>query len=403
MSKYAQRIENMQESAYIVRSLFGSMVNKDVISFGGGAPANEALPIEILNEITHDILNRNSRGIEALAYGPVDGVADLRQVICDQLLIPKGVKAEPDNILITNGGMEVMNLVGQLYLNAKDIVLVESPTFVQSILSFEMFEAKCIPVKMDNDGMDPDELEEKIKKYNPKMVYVIPTFHNPTGRTLSIERRRKIAELGSKYNVLILEDDPYRDIRYSGEELPTIKSFDKTNNVILANSFSKIFSAGLRLGYIWVEDDEVISKLCDAKSATNSHTSMLPQILCADFFNKGYFEEHLKSLRSLYAERRDTMMSCLEKYFPEGTKWTVPDGGLFTWVILPNGMNSSDLLEVAVKEPYKVAFVSGSGFFAEKGGLGEDCMRLSFGSNTPALIEEGMKRLGKLVTDRMNS
>ncbi len=401
--KFANRMYGMEDTANRIKNLFGAMTDPEIISFGGGAPAKEALPVEIINKLASEVLQRDGRGVESLQYGPVQGTKDLREVVCKYLLNPKGMDAKAKNIMITAGGMETIYLLCQLFIEKGDVILLESPSFIHSIEVFEMFEAKCIPVKMDNDGIDPDELEEKIKKYNPKMVYVIPTFHNPTGRTLSIERRRKIAELGSKYNVLILEDDPYRDIRYSGEELPTIKSFDKTNNVILANSFSKIFSAGLRLGYIWVEDDEVISKLCDAKSATNSHTSMLPQILCADFFNKGYFEEHLKSLRSLYAERRDTMMSCLEKYFPEGTKWTVPDGGLFTWVILPNGMNSSDLLEVAVKEPYKVAFVSGSGFFAEKGGLGEDCMRLSFGSSTPALIEEGMKRLGKLVTDRMNS
>jgi 2-aminoadipate transaminase len=338
--------------------------------------------------------------VEALQYGPVQGTKDLREVIVKYLLNPKGMKAEAENIMVTSGGMETINLLCQLFIEKDDVILVESPSFIHTIEVFEMFQAKCIPVAMDNDGMMVDELEEKIREYQPKMVYVIPTFHNPTGRTLSVERRRRIAELGSQYDVLILEDDPYRDIRYFGEDLPTIKSFDKTNHTILANSFSKIFSAGLRLGYIWAEA-EVISKLCDAKSATNSHTSMLPQILCAEFFNQGYYEEHLKKLVALYSVRRDTMMRCLREYFPEGTKWTEPDGGLFTWVQLPEGMNSAELLKMAVQPPYKVAFVSGEGFFAEKGGKGADCMRLSFGSNRPELIEEGMKRLGDLVRDRL--
>lgn len=398
--KFADRMYTMEDTANRIKNLFGAMTDPNIISFSGGAPAKEALPVEIVERLARDVLVRDGRGVEALQYGPVQGTKDLREVIVKYLLNPKGMKAEAENIMVTAGGMETINLLCQLFIEKDDVILVESPSFIHTIEVFEMFQAKCIPVAMDNDGMMVDELEEKIREYQPKMVYVIPTFHNPTGRTLSVERRRRIAELGSQYDVLILEDDPYRDIRYFGEDLPTIKSFDKTNHTILANSFSKIFSAGLRLGYIWAEA-EVISKLCDAKSATNSHTSMLPQILCAEFFNQGYYEEHLKKLIALYSVRRDTMMRCLREYFPEGTKWTEPDGGLFTWVQLPEGMNSAELLKMAVQPPYKVAFVSGEGFFAEKGGKGADCMRLSFGSSRPEIIEEGMKRLGTLVRDRL--
>ncbi len=398
--KFADRMYTMEDTANRIKNLFGAMTDPSIISFSGGAPAKEALPVEVVERLAQGVLVREGRGVEALQYGPVQGTKDLREVIVKYLLNPKGMKAEAENIMVTSGGMETINLLCQLFIEKDDVILVESPSFIHTIEVFEMFQAKCIPVAMDNDGMMVDELEEKIREYQPKMVYVIPTFHNPTGRTLSVERRRRIAELGSQYDVLILEDDPYRDIRYFGEDLPTIKSFDKTNHTILANSFSKIFSAGLRLGYIWA-DAEVISKLCDAKSATNSHTSMLPQILCAEFFNQGYYEEHLKKLVALYSVRRDTMMRCLREYFPEGTKWTEPDGGLFTWVQLPEGMNSAELLKMAVQPPYKVAFVSGEGFFAEKGGKGADCMRLSFGSNRPELIEEGMKRLGDLVRDRL--
>ncbi len=401
MSKYAQRIENMQESAYIVRSLFGSMVNKDVISFGGGAPANEALPIEILNEITHDILNRNSRGIEALAYGPVDGVADLRQVICDQLLIPKGVKAEPDNILITNGGMEVMNLVGQLYLNAKDIVLVESPTFVQSILSFEMFEAKCVPVDVDEDGMIIDDLEKKIAEYNPKLIYVIPTFQNPSGRTLSLERRKKIAKLAMKHDIIVLEDDPYRDIRFIGEELAPIKTFDESEKVILGNSFSKIFSPGVRLGYV-VANKEIIKEFWNIKLATNSHTSIFPQVLAAEFFKRGYYPEHHKMLCDLYRERRNAMCDSIDEFFPVGTKRTSPEGGLFCWVELPEHINTSEFLEEAKdREDIRVAFLPGEKFFPKDFEIKKNCMRLSYGNVPADKIKEGIKRLAKLINEKV--
>ena len=219
MPQFAQRMKTMEKSANIIKGLFGAMNDPGLISFGGGAPAREALPVDRVREIASDIITTDKKGIEALQYGSVMGLPELREVVVDHLLVPKGVKAKAENILITSGGLEGINLLCQLYIDRGDIILVESPTFVHCVEIFEMFEAKCIAVEMDGDGMNTEDLEAKIKKYRPKMVYVIPTFHNPTGRTLSLERRQKIAELGSKYDVIILEDDPYRDIRYSGSDL----------------------------------------------------------------------------------------------------------------------------------------------------------------------------------------
>ncbi len=401
MSKFAERITSMENSAAVLRKLFGAMNDPDIISFGGGAPAREALPVDIIREITNDIMRTEKRGIEALQYGPVVGTSDLREVVVNDLLAPKGVYAKADNIVITGGGMEAINMLCQLYINPGDIILVESPSFVHSIEVFDMFQAKCIPVAMDGNGMDTEDLEKKIVKYNPKMVYVIPTFQNPTGITLSLERRQRIAEFGSKYDVIILEDDPYRDIRYSGSDLPPIKAFDQTGHTVLANSFSKIFSAGSRLGYI-LADDEVSNKLFDVKTATNSHTSMLPQILCAEFFKRGYYAAHHKMICDLYRERRDVMMECIDRYFPEGTKRTTPDGGLFMWVELPGGINTTELLTEAVNNPeVKVAYVAGEGFYAEGGGKGSDCMRISFGGVSPEKIRIGTERLGKLINTKL--
>jgi 2-aminoadipate transaminase len=341
------------------------------------------------------------RGYEILSYGPVIGAKDLRDVIVKELLAPKGVQANADNIIITTGGLEVMSLMCQLFIEPGDIILVESPTFVHSVETFSMFEAKCVAVEMDDDGMIVGELEEKIIKYNPKIVYVIPTFQNPTGRTLSMERRQKIAELGSKYDVIILEDDPYRDIRYSGDELLPIKAFDKTGHTVLANSFSKIFSPGSRIGYVYANDD-IISKMTDAKSASNSHTSLLPQIICAEFFKRGYYPEHHKQLCDIHRERRDAMIESIDKFFPEGTKRTFPDGGLFTWVELPGGINTSELLKEATSNPdVKAAFVAGEGFFTEGNGKGSNCMRLSFGGNSPDKIRIGIERLGNLIKSKL--
>ncbi len=401
MSKFAQRMTTMEKSATIIRNLFGAMNDPGIISFGGGAPAKEALPIDIVREITNEIMRVDKRGVEALQYGGVMGLTDLREIIVNDLLAPKGVKGKVENVLITNGGLEPMNLVCQLYIEPGDVILVESPTFVHSIEIFEMFQAKCIAVDMDDNGMVPEDLEVKIVKYKPKMAYVIPTFQNPTGRTLSLDRRQKIAELGSKYDVVILEDDPYRDIRYSGNDLLPIKAFDKTGHTILANSFSKIFSPGSRLGYI-LANDEVTAKLFDAKTATNSHTSMLPQIICAEFFKRGYYPAHHKMVCDLYRERRNVMVESIDKFFPEGTKRTFPDGGLFTWAELPGGINTTELLVESTTNPeVKVAYIAGESFFTEGGGMGNNCMRVSFGGVAPEKIRTGIERLGSLICSKL--
>jgi 2-aminoadipate transaminase len=390
-------MKTMERSAAIIRSLFGTMGDPGVISFGGGAPAREALPVDLVREIANDVIRSESRGVEALQYGGVMGLPDLRKAVADDLLAPKGVSADPANILITSGGIEGINLLCQVFIDPGDIILVESPTFVHCVEIFDMFQARCISVSMDENGMIPEDLEEKIKKYHPKMVYLIPTFHNPTGRTLSLERREKIAGLGSRYDTIILEDDPYRDIRYSGKDLLPIKAFDKTGHTVLANSFSKIFSPGSRLGYV-LASEQITAKLFDAKTATNSHTSMLPQVICAEFFRRGYYPAHHRMICDLYRERRDTMIECIDTFFPKGTKRVFPDGGLFTWAELPGGINTTELLAESLADPgVRVAFVAGEGFFIEGNGMGNNCMRISFGSTPPERIRIGAERLGRLI------
>lgn len=398
MPEFAQRMQDMEQTASVIRKLFNAMSDAETISFGGGAPAHEGLPIEQVREICSDVLTRDRRGVEALQYGTVLGVKDLREAVVSQLLKPKGIDADIDEILIVNGGLETMNLLCQVYINPGDVILVESPTFVHCVEIFEMFQAKCVAVECDEFGMVPEDAEKKIKEYCPKFVYVIPTFQNPTGKTLPADRRKRLAELGSQYDVIILEDDPYQELRYSGEPLPPIKSFDKTGHTVYANSFSKIFSPGSRLGFVHARK-EIIMKLFDAKTATNSHTSSLAQVVCAEFFNRGYFAEHLKKIREIHRERRDVMMACIDKYFPEGTKKVFPDGGLFTWVELPEGMDAGELLKEA--NANKVHYIAGEGFFVEGGGKGKNCMRISFGNVTPEMIETGMKRLGDVFAKKV--
>lgn len=398
MPEFAQRMTYMRDSADIIRRLFAAMGDPETISFGGGAPAHEGLPVEQVREICEDVITRDGRGVEMLQYGSVLGVKDLREQIAEKLLAPNGLNASADELIIVNGGLETINLLCQLYINPGDVVLVESPTFVHCVEIFEMFQAKCIAVDCDEQGMLMEDLERKIIEYGPKIVYVIPTFQNPTGKTLPADRRERMAELGSKYDVIILEDDPYQALRYSGEELRPIKYYDKTGHTVYANSLSKIFSPGSRLGYCYAEK-AIIDKLFEAKTATNSHTSNIPQIVAAEFFMRGYYDKHLERLRAIHRERRDVMIACLDKYMPEGTKRVFPDGGLFTWVELPGDIDTAELLKEAGK--YKVAYIAGAGFFVEGGGKGKNCMRISYGNVSPEKIEEGVKRLAELVKSKL--
>ncbi len=398
MAEFAKRIAYMQSSADVIRQLFESMTDPETISFGGGAPAREALPVEIVHDIAAEVLTREKRGIQALQYGNPIGIPDLRQAVIDKLLAPKGLKAGLENILIAAGGIETINLISQLYLEPGDVVLVESPTFVQAVQIFQLLEARCIACQTDDNGLVIEDVEAKIKQFSPKMVYVIPTFQNPSGRTLSRERRKALAELGSAYNLIILEDDPYSELRYSGDKLPPVKYFDQTGNTIFVNSFSKIFSPGCRLGYAFA-DENIIRKIYDVKTATNSHTNMVTQILCAEFFSRGLFEPHLKKICDIHRERRDVMMECFKNMLPEGINYVYPDGGLFTWVELPPHVDTTGMLHEALAQ--KVAYVPGKGFFVENQDSHNNCMRVSFGGVVPEKIQLGMERLAGVIRTKM--
>lgn len=399
MAKFAQRIAYMQQTSDVMRYLFESMTDPDTISFGGGAPAQEALPVEIVHDIASHVLTRDQRGIQALQYGNPMGIPDLRRAVIEKLLEPKGLTAELENVIIVAGGIESLNLVSQMYLEPGAVILVESPTFVHAVQVFKMFEARCIACETDDHGLVIEDVEAKIKQYDPKMVYVIPTFQNPSGRTFSLERRKALAELGSYYDLVILEDDPYCELRYSGEPIPPVKYFDKTGNTVYVNSFSKIFSPGSRLGYIFA-DKKVIQKAYEVKMATNSHTNMVTQILCAEFFNQGLFEPHLKLICDIHRERRDVMMDCISSMLPPGINSVYPEGGLFTWVELPEQTDTTALLKDAVAQ--KVAYMPGKEFFVEGQPILSNCMRVSFGGVAPEKIHIGMERLAKVIASKLD-
>lgn len=398
MTRFAKRMAYMQETADVIRYLFESMTDPDTISFGGGAPAREALPVEQVHDIATEVLTRDRRGVQALQYSNPIGIPELRQAVVDCLLAPKGLRARLEEVIIVGGGIEALNLICQLYLDPGDVILVESPTFVHAVEVFRMFEARCIACQTDDHGLVIEDVEARIRQYAPKLIYVIPTFQNPSGRTMSLARRKALAELGSQHDVVILEDDPYCELRYSGEPLPPVKSFDQTGHTIFANSFSKIFSPGSRLGYVYA-NDAIVRKLYDAKTATNSHASVLAQILCAEFFSRGLYDAHLKLICDIHRERRDVMMACIAARLPDEVTYVYPDGGLFTWVELSERIDTTALLSDALAQ--KVAYMPGRDFFVEGQPIRRNGMRLSFGGVTPEKIQIGMDRLANVIQARL--
>ena len=402
MAQLAERMTTMKKSADAVRGLFESMTDPSVISFGGGSPAWATFPVDELRQIADDILQVPGKGQAALAYGNPQGQMELRQVICDKLLPNRGIQgASPRQVIVVNGGLETMNLVSQAYLNKGDVVLVEDPSFVQCIEIFQMLEATCVPVACDDDGVIVEDLKEKFEKYQPKIIYLITSFHNPAARTTSWARRQEIAAFTNQHpETIVIEDDPYVELRYEGEDIPALKTLDTCGNVVFANSFSKIFSPGARVGYCYAEE-EIIRHLYDVKTATNSQTSTLIQVLCAEYFNRGYFDDHITKARAFYKEKRDIALAALEKYMPEGTKIVRPEGGLFIWVELPEGsVNTTKLLDRALEK--KVSFLPGECFFIGEG-RGTNCMRISFGSLTPEQIYSGLSILGGLIREEMDA
>ncbi|MCI8514434.1 MAG: PLP-dependent aminotransferase family protein [Lachnospiraceae bacterium] len=395
MVNYAGRISVMEDEVKKLKVLTESLVNAGIISFAGGAPGKEAYPFEELREISQDLFRAGPAGYESLKYGSVNGSEELRIEIKEKLLAPRGLDTEIGNIMVTAGGIQPMNLLSQLYLDPGDNILVETPSFVHTSMIYKMFQANLIPCAMDNEGLVMEDVEEKIRKYSPKFIYTVPTFQNPTGVTMSLARRKKLAELGAEYDVMIVEDDPYREIRYSGETLPYIKSFDKSGHVILANSFSKIFSPGARLGYL-VAEKEIIDRLCNVKLGTDTCTNTIAQSLCAEFFRRGYYPKHLERLCDLYRSRRDVFLKAIDETFPEGTKHTMPDGGYYTWVELPEEIDASSM-KAEIAEKLNVCYGDGAIFFSEGTleGAGRNCLRMNFSGLDEETIDTYARKLGE--------
>jgi len=385
-----------QMSSSVIREILKLGQQSDLISLAGGWPAAGLFPTQQLREICADVLSRKSEA--ALQYGVTEGFGPLRAALADRLRA-KGLPTEEDDVLITSGSQQGLDLIGRLFIDPGDAVLVERPTYLGALQAWGAYGAHFVTVPLDDGGMCIEAAEEAIRERHPKLVYIMPNFHNPAGVTLSLERRRQLLELAERYSVALVEDDPYGELRYEGEDLPSLYALGaqrapggKPGNVLYMSTFSKTLAPGLRVGWI-IAPPAVLRPLVMAKQGVDLHTSSFSQIIAYEYCQRGLLEPHIAEIRATYRERRDAMLAALSKHMPAQVRWTRPQGGLFLWATLPGELNSIQLLEEAIAE--KVAFVPGPAFYAD--GDGENCLRLTFASATPADIDEGIRRLAAVL------
>lgn len=388
---FASRFDKVTGSA--IREIFKVLGRPGMISFAGGNPSLAALPDDICAELAADVLKADGKRI--LQYGATEGYLPFVESLSQYLTETYGFDLELNGVLPTTGSTSCMDLMCKAFLNPGDAVLVESPTFLGNMQTLNLYQAKLVPVESDEGGVMLDKLEEAIKAHHPKLFYVIPSFQNPSGRTLAADRRKPIAELAAKYGFLVLEDDPYRDLRYTGEHLPTIKSYDTTGHVAYMGSFSKIISPGLRVGFVVAQKD-ILRKCTIGKQGTDLHTPNLNQAIVDQFLRRGLLKPHIESILPAYKEKLELMLKELDS-FPKGTKYIVPEGGLFIWVEMPEGFNATELFQKAVEA--NVAYVPGTHFYPYGGH--HNTLRLNFSNSTPEQIKEGMGKLRKLFEEAM--
>ncbi len=394
--RYAQRTQRMTSSA--IRELLKLTESPEIISFAGGLPAPDVFPVEAFIAAANKVLRDFSS--QSLQYSTTEGYVPLREMIARHSE-RYGLNISSENILITSGSQQALDLIGKIFINPGDRILVESPTYLGALQAWNAYGAEYVGVPIDQDGMEPEAMEQALR-CGPKFIYVLPNFQNPTGVTLSLERRKILVELADRYGIPIIEDDPYGQLRYEGDHLPPVVVLDSNSrsdcdlcykgNVIYLSTFSKILAPGLRLAWV-VAPPEVIQKLVQAKQGADLHTSSFIQMLAHETGRGGFLDEHIKLIRKVYRERRDIMLSAMREFFPPSVTWTRPAGGLFLWGIMPEAYNTREVLKSAIQR--KVAFVPGEPFFPNGGG--RNTMRLNFSNATPENIREGIARLGQTL------
>jgi len=394
---FSERAQGMKVSE--IRELLKLTNKPGIISFAGGLPDPELFPAEQIEEICTDVLAKYKK--HALQYSATEGIMPLREALVDHMKRTSPCDFDVNNIIITSGSQQALDLVSKIFVNPGDYVVTGAPTYLGGIGAIRAYEARFKSVALDEHGMKPDVLHTTLdelekKGIRPKFIYVVPSFQNPMGVTLPEDRRKEIAEIAIERDLLILEDTPYCELKFTDQENYKDIYFYAPENTIHMGTFSKILAPGLRVAWV-LAPEEVINKIVLAKQGADLCTAAFPQYIAFEYMRRGYIYNHIEEIRKVYGEKRDTMIEAMKKYFPEGVKWTEPKGGMFLWVTLPEGCDTVRMFERALKR--NVAYVIGKAFYVDGGGV--NSMRLNFSYSSNQTIEEGMRRLGKVIERKL--
>jgi 2-aminoadipate transaminase len=382
----------MQSS--VIRELLKLTVQPEIISFAGGLPAPEFFPVREFQEACRYVLETN--GPAALQYSPTEGHRPLKEYLAEAMS-KYGIQVEIENIILVHGSQQGLDLIGKLFIDTDACILTSRPTYLGALQAWNAYEADYCTVPMDDDGMLVDEIPALLGRgIKPRLLYVLPNFHNPAGTTLSLERRIRLAEVAREHDLVIVEDDPYGELRFEGEDITPLWRLAPERTLYLS-TFSKTLAPGIRLAWV-VAPKPIIGRLVQAKQGADLHTGTFLQMVASDICQRGILRQHVRNLRAAYHARRDAMVEAMEEHFPEGTAWTVPQGGLFLWVRTPDQIHTKEFLQKAVQ--YKVAYVPGFAFYPGEEG-GEHSMRMNFSYCSEEVINEGIARLGRAMKEEL--
>ena len=387
---FSDRTNNLKPSA--IREIFKYASDPSVVSLSAGNPSPDAFPVKELEEISARLFKE--KPIELLQYSITEGYAPLRSYLLKYMKEKYNIGTENDDILITTGAQQIMDFATKSLVNEGDVIITEAPSFIGSLNTFRSYNARLVGVEVESDGMNMEKLEQALQSNNNvRFIYTIPNFQNPSGVTMSLEKRKKLYELAKKYSVLIVEDNPYGDLRYSGEFLPAIKTMDSENIVLYAGSFSKVVSPGMRVAYV-IAPQQIIQKMTVCKQGSDVHTNIWSQMVCYEFMTKYDFEKHLEKLRTIYRKKAQFCMDLLDKYCVPNITYDKIDGGLFIWCKLPKNVNMLDFCKKAIEN--KVCVVPGNAFLTDENQVSHG-FRINFSTPTDEQLEKGIRILGELA------
>lgn len=385
---FAERIKDVPKS--FIREILKVAANPEIISFAGGLPNPDFFPAEEIEKVCSKLIKES--GNDIFQYSTTEGYLPLRKYIAARYMEKYGLKVDADEILITNGSQQGLDLLGKVLVNEGENVIIENPGYLGAIQALSVYRPYFIDITMDEDGIDTKELEKAVNTTPVKLFYSVPNFQNPSGITYTEERRKKVAEILKDKNIVFVEDNPYGELRFMGEDIPPVRKY--LPNGIMLGSFSKIVVPSFRIGWI-VAPKDIMDKLITAKQAADLHTNYFSQRVIYEYLANYNIDNHIAKIKEAYGKQREAMVNAIEKYFPKEVEYTKPEGGMFLWATLPEGVSSLQLFELAIKK--NVAFVPGSPFYANGGG--ENTMRLNYSCTCEAKIEEGIKRLGEAIKE----